>query len=84
MDSLSSTHLIATALAGAYSLKAGAQDAVAPPSCQRQLLIGPGLGAGKGFVGGLQIAESAFMTKRVHLRVVGDKHVCIPCSGYDR
>ncbi len=24
------------------------------------------------------------LTARAYLRVVGDKHVCIPCSGYDR
>ena len=24
------------------------------------------------------------LTTRAYLRVVGDKHVCIPCSGYDR
>ncbi len=82
MDSLSSTHLIATALvfavslgawcmgyvardallllfgaftalAGAYSLKAGAREAAEPPSRQRRLLIGLGLGAGEGFVGAL-------------------------------
>ncbi|MGA8033300.1 MAG: hypothetical protein WCB48_13005, partial [Casimicrobiaceae bacterium] len=24
------------------------------------------------------------LTARAYLRVVGDKHVCVPCSGYDR
>ena len=24
------------------------------------------------------------LTAHAYLRVVGDKHVCIPCSGYDR
>jgi len=24
------------------------------------------------------------LTARAYLRVVGDKHVCIPCSGYER
>lgn len=42
-----------TALAGAYSLKTGANEAAEPPSRQRRLLIGLGLGAGEGFVGGL-------------------------------
>jgi formylmethanofuran dehydrogenase subunit E len=24
------------------------------------------------------------LTARAYLRVLGDKHVCIPCSGYER
>jgi uncharacterized protein len=42
-----------TALAGTYSLKTGANEAAEPPSRQRRLFIGLGLGAGEGFVGGL-------------------------------
>jgi uncharacterized protein len=42
-----------TALAGAYSLKTGSNEAAEPPSRQRRLFIGLGLGAGEGFVGGL-------------------------------
>lgn len=54
-----------TALAGAYSLKAGAQDAAEPPSRQRQLLIGLGLGAGEGFVGGLLGVGGGFIVAPV-------------------
>jgi len=42
-----------TALAGAYSFKTGTQEAVEPPSRQRRLLIGLGLGSFNGFIGGL-------------------------------
>lgn len=42
-----------TALAGAYSLRTGAQEAREPPSRQRRLLIGLGLGSLNGFIGGL-------------------------------
>lgn len=54
-----------TALAGAYSLKAGAQEAAEPPSRQRRLLIGLGLGAGEGFVGGLLGVGGGFIVAPV-------------------
>jgi len=54
-----------TALAGAYSLKAGAQDATEPPSRRRRLLIGLGLGAGEGFVGGLLGVGGGFIVAPV-------------------
>jgi len=54
-----------TALAGAYSLRAGAQEAAEPPSRQRRLLIGLGLGAGEGFVGGLLGVGGGFIVAPV-------------------
>jgi uncharacterized membrane protein YfcA len=42
-----------TTLAGAYSLKTGTQETKEPPSRQRRLLIGIGLGGLNGFIGGL-------------------------------
>lgn len=42
-----------TALAGIYSFKTGRQEASEPPSRQRRLLIGLGLGSFNGFIGGL-------------------------------
>ena len=35
-------------------------------------------------IGLLPCATCHELTARAYLRVVGDKHVCIPCSGYDR
>lgn len=52
-DALLMLFAVFTALAGAYSLRSGAQEAKVPPSRQRRLLIGLGLGSLNGFVGGL-------------------------------
>jgi len=54
-----------TALAGLYSLRTGAQEAKEPPSRQRRLLIGLGLGAGEGFVGGLLGVGGGFIVAPV-------------------
>jgi formylmethanofuran dehydrogenase subunit E len=35
-------------------------------------------------MGFVPCAACGELTAKAHLRVVGDKHVCIPCSGYDR
>ena len=35
-------------------------------------------------MGFVQCAFCGELTARAYVRVVGDKHVCIPCSGYDR
>lgn len=54
-----------TALAGAYSLKTGTREAGVAPSPQRRLLIGLGLGAGEGFVGGLLGVGGGFIVAPV-------------------
>jgi hypothetical protein len=35
-------------------------------------------------MGFMPCAACGELTAKAYLRVVGDKHVCIPCSGYDR
>lgn len=35
-------------------------------------------------MGFVKCAACGELTAKAYLRVVGDKHVCIPCSGYDR
>jgi formylmethanofuran dehydrogenase subunit E len=35
-------------------------------------------------MGFVPCAACGELTARAYLRVVGDKHVCIPCSGYGR
>ncbi len=47
----------------------------------RQLHAFIEIGEGKDFV---LCAACHELTARAYLRVVGDKHVCIPCSGYER
>lgn len=49
------------ALAGAYSFKTGTREAVEPPSRQRRLLIGLGLGSFNGFIGGLLGVDGGFV-----------------------
>jgi uncharacterized protein len=54
-----------TALAGAYSLKTGRQEAAAAPSRQRRLLIGLTLGAVEGYLGGLLGVGGGFIVAPV-------------------
>jgi len=64
-DALLLLFAVVTALAGAYSFMAGAQEAAEPPSRQRRLLIGLALGSGEGFVGGLLGVGGGFIVAPV-------------------
>lgn len=54
-----------TALAGVFSLKAGGREAEAPPSAGRRVVIGLGLGAFEGFLGGLLGVGGGFIVAPV-------------------
>lgn len=57
-------------------------------SARNALILGLPVGTLAGFVGGLlgwvPCAACHELTARAYVRVLGDKQVCIPCSGYDR
>jgi hypothetical protein len=64
-DALLVLFAVFTAVAGAYSLRAGSKEAGAPPPPDRRLVIGLSLGAFEGFLGGLLGVGGGFIVAPV-------------------